>query len=125
MLSNFISDNAPACWRMAVTLHVLISTHSYKLLILLVAGSIGTGVHCQDLEPPSAKTFELTSDTTVLDTNSIVPESFELQGLTEDQYEIDYAKGLLIITDQSLELPVIAEIRFQYFPFNFTKTLQP
>lgn len=121
MFSNFISYNAPACCRMAVTLHVLISTHLYKLLILLVACSIVTRVHCQDLETPSAKTFELTSDTTVLDTNSIVPESFALQGLTEDQYEIDYAKGLLIITDHSLELPVTAEVSFQSFPFNFTK----
>ncbi len=106
---------------MAVTLQVLISFRTYRILVLLVSWSITLSVYGQEIDAPSARSITIVSDTTLLDSNSIVPETFSLTGLNPDQYEIDFAKALLIITDKSIELPLSAGVEYQPFPFNFTK----
>ena len=58
---------------------------------------------------------------TILDTNSIIPESFELKGLERDQYSIDFAKALLTIEDKSVVYPLEITVNFRTFPFNFSK----
>lgn len=76
--------------------------------------------------PISAQEVTLTifSDSTVLDTNSIIPESFQLKGLNEGQYEVNHAQSLLIITDAAVVFPVEVEINYRTFPFNFSKPYQ-
>ena len=106
---------------MAVTLQILISRYSYSILVLLTVWFASTTAFCQELDSPTAASLSIISDTTILDTNSIVPESFSLSGLSKDQYKVDFAKGLLLITDPNLDLPHNVEVGFKTFPFNFTK----
>jgi hypothetical protein len=67
------------------------------------------------------RSIVLVSDTTILDSNSIVPESFKLEGINSNQYSIEFAKALLIIMDPKLDFPQEVQIQFETFPFNFTK----
>ncbi|NQV51599.1 MAG: hypothetical protein HQ500_00360 [Flavobacteriales bacterium] len=62
----------------------------------------------------------LTSDTTLLDTNSIIPESFLLVGLDSADFTIDFAKATLVLAP-SIRLPKDVQVSFRTFPFNFTK----
>lgn len=66
------------------------------------------------------RTYSIEVSPFVLDTNSIVPESFILEGLRPDQYNVDFAQGLLFITDQNLVFPIEIRAEFETFPFNFT-----
>lgn len=67
------------------------------------------------------RVFLISDDTTVLDSMSIVPESFSLSGLDSGQYMIDFAAAQLILTDPSIALPKEVEADFRTFPFNFSK----
>lgn len=75
----------------------------------------------QDIDSPKTRALKITGDTTILDSLSIVPETFKLQGLDEGQYDIDFAKSILIITDPSVTFPTSVELQFKTFPFNFSK----
>jgi len=91
----------------------------FVLVIMMVASMCET-VSAQDLYKQISLT--LNGDTTQLDTNSILPESFELTGLQAEDYHVDFAKGIIILKNKDLSLPIEVEATFQTFPFNFSKT---
>lgn len=70
------------------------------------------------------RTLTIEADTTLLDSMSIVPESFMLRGLDTAQYEVDFAAAQLIVKDRSLLLPTQVEVDYRTFSFNFSKTYQ-
>lgn len=109
---------------MAVTLQDLKTSLTYRCFFLVILGVVSSGCYMslfsQEAENQSARRFTLTSDTTVLDTNSIIPETFTLNGLDDDQYTVNFAEGILILTDKNIPRPVTIEVAFESFPFNFT-----
>lgn len=88
----------------------------FQILIFLSFAGI---LHAQNVQ----KTLELTTDTTVLDTHSIIPETFSLSGLDSNQYTVDFARAELIV-GPSVKLPTQVDVSFRAFPFNFSKPYQ-
>ncbi|MEQ9186912.1 MAG: hypothetical protein RLP15_04200 [Cryomorphaceae bacterium] len=93
-----------------------------RILILTACIACASG-----MKPAAAQertfTLALTQDSTLLDTHSIIPESFTLTGLDSDSYTVDFAKALLVV-DPSVALPHEVEVTFVTFPFNFTAPFQ-
>lgn len=87
------------------------------LLILALILSVSQMVRAQH----TSVSLSIIGQTTILDTNSIVPESFEITGLEQSQYVVDFAKAELKITDSTITYPFEITTRFQTFPFNFSK----
>ncbi len=79
------------------------------LTLLLWHGALGQ---------TTMKTIQVTSDTTRLDTHSIIESTFELTGLDSSQYTLDAVSALLIM-QPSVRLPVEVTISYRTFPFNF------
>lgn len=96
-----------------------LALRSKLLLIVLALVAVQKGSAQDDVR-------QLTIDErqTTLDTNSIIPESFELKGLELQQYSIDFAKAELSIIDSSAPLPIEIIVSFRTFPFNFSKPYQ-
>ena len=90
----------------------------------MILAAIPFCVSAQSDSVESFTSFVLAGPTVVLDSNSIVPESFMLEGLSPDQYNVDFAKGVLTITDNALNYPIEIKVRFETFPFNFTTPYQ-
>lgn len=98
-----------------------ICPRSLLLSLLLLAGVLhGRIAFGQEGLSP----LTLLSDSTVLDTNSIIPESFVLSGLNEDQYTLDPARALLVVSDPSVRYPEEVQVAFRSFSFNFSKPYQ-
>jgi len=72
----------------------------------------------------ASETRVIAGPITLLDTNSIIPESFELNGIEQQQYAVDFAKAELKILDSSLVYPIEITISYRTFPFNFSKPYQ-
>ncbi len=86
------------------------------LLVFTIFGLNSELAYSQEI-----RSVEIQSRATQLDTNSIVPESFELSGLKENQYKVDFGSGVLYLLDTNLPLPHNVDVEFRSFPFNFSQ----
>lgn len=75
----------------------------------------------QSLSNYRIKTIELNSDTIQIDTLSIVPGSFSIQGIDSAVYQVLYPDGKLILS-QSFQKK--SQVTYRVFPFNFTKKIK-
>ncbi|GAB5539025.1 MAG: hypothetical protein Salg2KO_11280 [Salibacteraceae bacterium] len=87
---------------------------SASLVVALTQTALGQAIERQ------MKTT-IVQDSTVLDSNSIVPESFQLLGLDTTMYEIDFGRARLILKEGAPKKPFEVDLRYQTFSFNFTE----
>jgi len=71
-----------------------------------------------------AYSLVLSSDTTLLDSNSIVPGFFQLKGLDSSDFRVLYAESKLIVSPTNVSFPITVEIEYKTFDFNFTEVTQ-
>ena len=96
--------------------------HFMVLLILLFASNFVEGQNLSNLQ---SKSFLVNVDTLVLDEFSIIPgsEIVEVKGenfiISQEDYELDYANGLLIWKAKPSSPEV--EITYRQFPISFSK----
>ena len=95
----------------------------YFTILLLLITLIGRS---QNLSNLRNKTISPLNDTLLLDSLSIVPGSeliFDYNNniLSKSQYNIDYAKSLLILSKSILKTSNNIRIAYRVFPVNFTK----
>ena len=81
----------------------------------------------QDLSNFRTKTISYLTDSMILDTLSIVPNSEIIlnnknQRIKETLYTIDYAKSFLILTDSALKINKTLKLSYRVFPVNFTES---
>lgn len=67
-----------------------------------------------------AYSLTLTADTTVMDSNSIVPGSFTAAGLDSSEFLVLYAESKLIVSADGISYPLEVTVSYKTFDFNFT-----
>lgn len=90
--------------------------HSIALIFLLPAVLLNAQSAKAQL-----RDLVIESDTTMLDSLSIIPESFILTGLDTGQYVVDFARAALVVKVDRVELPKQVKVAYRTFPFNFSK----
>lgn len=95
-----------------------------RILFTIFLLGIGTLLSAQNLSNWREKEIKLTNDTTIIDTLSIVPSSFQLKmidGKPADSsaYQLDFASALLIVDKRLIGLKL--KTSYRVFPLLFTK----
>ncbi|MEX2595774.1 MAG: hypothetical protein WEC59_02505, partial [Salibacteraceae bacterium] len=66
--------------------------------------------------------LSIVNDSMRLDSHSIIPETFVLDGLDTSFYEMDFAGSMLMLKKGHPALPIKVQISFRTFPFDFSKS---
>jgi hypothetical protein len=64
------------------------------------------------------------SDSTFLDSFSIAQDGFKVEGLNPEDFQIDFARALLVVNPENISFPKEITVEYLTFPFNFSKPVQ-
>lgn len=89
---------------------------STLLAIALVFGFISTS---QAQANYRSKQLFISSDTTTIDSLSIVPNTVQVTGLESNDFRLLYAESKLIVTNKEIQYPITVSISYKTFSFSF------